>query len=166
MRAHPKFVVCGWHVMASLLAFFGLVIAVNAAFIATAIKTFPGEDVQRSYLQGLNYNATLRERAAQARLGWMASAALIHVQGGAALDVELKDRFGAPIDGLNLNGVLRWPTDSRKDRALKFEALRNGLYRAMLPDLAEGGWRLRARADDAAGGALDFEANLLWPVSH
>ncbi|MBL8538579.1 MAG: FixH family protein [Hyphomonadaceae bacterium] len=155
----------GWHVLAAMLAFFGLVIAVNVVFAVFAINSFPGEDVRRSYLQGIQYNDTLAQRRAQAALGWRADVRFVEGSGGdAALEVALFDREGHPIDGVVLNGALQWPTDARRDQAIEFRHVGSGRYVAALPSLTEGRWRLRARAERGAE-ALDFEAELSWPSS-
>jgi len=156
-----RFELRGWHVLAALLAFFGAVIVVNATFIAFAVQSFPGEDVRRSYLQGLQYNETLAERRAQAALGWRANAELARSGGGAALEIRLSARDGAPINGAALTGELQWPTDARFDRALIFEQAGSGRYVARIDELPSGRWRLRARAE-RADGALDFESELTW----
>jgi hypothetical protein len=49
--------------MAMLLTFFGVVIGVDVAFSVLAVRTFPGEDIRNSYVQGNHYNETLAERA-------------------------------------------------------------------------------------------------------
>lgn len=151
----------GWHVLAAMLAFFGIVIAVNAAFIVFAVRSFPGEDVRRSYLQGLHYNETLAQRRAQSALGWQASASLERSEEGGILVVMLRERDGTPLTDAGLSGNLLWPTDARLDRSVVFEPAGAGRYVAHLDDLAPGRWRLRAHAqhDDRA---LDFESELTW----
>lgn len=151
----------GWHVLAMILAFFGAVIAVNVVFAVVAVQSFPGEDVRRSYLQGIQYNDTLAERQAQAALGWTATAALSPNAEGVALEVVLTDRDGAAIDGARLSGEMQWPTTDAFDRPATFEALGNGRYVARFADLQPGRWRLRAHAEREAG-SLDFEAELTW----
>ena len=151
----------GWHVLAALLAFFGAVIAVNATFIALALGSFPGEDVRRSYLQGLQYNDTLAERRTQAALGWQANAALRNDGSGAVLEVTLRGRDGASISTAAVSGDLQWPTTSALDRAVVFEPAGAGRYVARLGELPPGRWRLRAHAE-RSDGALDFEAELVW----
>lgn len=159
-----RYQVRGWHVLAAMLAFFGAVIAVNTAFIVYAVRTFPGEDVRRSYLQGLNYNETLADRGAQAALGWRASAALVPLDHGVEIEVILRARDGAPVTGANIVGELQWPTTDVFDRALAFEPVGDGRYRARVGELDAGRWRLRAQArrDDVA---FDLEAELTWPAS-
>ena len=152
----------GWHVLAMILAFFATVIAVNVTFAIYAVRSFPGEDVQRSYLQGLHYNNTLAERRAQQQLGWSAGALLRHEGEGAVLEVTLNARDSSAITNATINGYLEWPTSSQMDRTLRFESLGDGRYVASLADLAPGRWRLRARGESPAG-ALDFESELTWP---
>lgn len=154
----------GWHVLAAMLAFFGAVIAVNVVFMVYALQSFPGEDVRRSYLQGLAYNETLAEREAQAELGWRAAAALQPSITGAELVVIMRDRDGAPLDRLTLTAELRRPADDSMDRSLSFVSRGNGAYVATLGELPAGDWRLRARAADNGSGALDFESELPWQI--
>ncbi len=155
----------GWHVLAMLLAFFGAVIAVNVGFAIVAVRSFPGEDVRRSYLQGLQYNDTLATRRAQAALGWRASAALNANARAILVEVNLTARDGRPLANLVLDGALQRRTDARLDRDLAFEQIAPGHYVARVDGLPPGAWRLRARAEDARGGALDFESELTWPIS-
>ena len=155
-RAKP-FELRGWHVLVMLLLFFGAIIGVNVAFAVAAVSTFPGEDVQRSYIQGLHYNQTLAERRAQASLGWRAAAALT----GGQVVVTLSDRNGAPLQAARVTGELERPTDARFDRELQFADAGSGRYVADARGLLEGHWRLRARAE-SGGEALDFESELQW----
>jgi nitrogen fixation protein FixH len=160
-----RFEVRGVHVLVAMLLFFGAVIGVNVAFAVAAIGSFPGEDVRRSYLQGLSYNDTLATRRTQAAQGWRATAALRQTEHGALLEVIMRDANGAPINGLETQGALRWPSAERLDRALDFESAGEGRYVARLGVLHAGRWILRARAADPDRGALDFEAELTWPLS-
>ena len=156
------FEIRGWHVLAAILAFFATIIAVNVTFAISAVRSFPGEDVRRSYLQGLHYNDTLAERREQAALGWRASTDLQGDADGAVLEVVLNSRDAAVIDGATLTGELEWPTNAQMDRALTFEAQGDGRYIARLGALTAGRWRLRAQAQHS-GNAFDFESELTWP---
>lgn len=159
-----SFRIRGWHVLAAMLAFFGVIIAVNVAFAIYAVRSFPGEDAPRSYLQGLRYNDTLNERRAQAARGWRASAELLHDQRGAALEVTLTARDTAAIDGADVSGFLQRPISAQLDRALALEPVGAGRYVAHIGALEPGRWRLRARAE-RSDEALDFESELTWPAS-
>jgi nitrogen fixation protein FixH len=160
------FVLRGWHVLASLIAFFGVVIAVNIYFAFAAVGTFPGEDVTHPYIQGLEYNRTLSQHRAQQGQGWQVTAGLEPASRGAALAIELRQRDGTPLTGAHIDGALRWPADSHRDRALAFRESGNGRYVADLASLAEGDWDLRATAISPDHRSLDFEADLIWPLHH
>ena len=56
----------GWKVLAMLLAFFGVVGAVNAVMVYSALSTFSGEVEAHPYEHGLAYN---REYCQRARTG-------------------------------------------------------------------------------------------------
>lgn len=147
----------GRHVLAVLLGFFGVTIAVNAAFVTYALKTFSGEDVPRPYMQGLAYNQTLSARSAQAKLGWHA---VIDVESGAggavAINVALTDRGGNPLDGLAVSVVLRRPTNAALDRSVDLAATAKGHYIAKVAALASGQWDMTART--TAPDGTQFEA--------
>lgn len=154
----------GWHVLAAILAFFGAVIAVNATFVVLAVGSFPGEDVRRSYLQGLRYNETLAERRAQTALGWRATADLVPRANAGAVEIALHDASGAPIDGASIEAALERPTRAALDRTLTFASIGEGRYVAPVDALEDGRWRLRARAA-RADEAIAFEAELIWPTA-
>ncbi|MEN0653790.1 MULTISPECIES: FixH family protein [Hyphobacterium] len=147
--------VTGWHVLAVILVFFGVIITVNVIFIIQATRTFRGEDQPRSYVQGLDYNSTLAARAEQAALGWTATAA---VEDGSIV-VHVLDADGHPIDGLDLNGTLRHPADTSRDEILTFQARAEGRYVAALPEGMRGRWQLRAWREGEPPFTLQSE---LW----
>jgi nitrogen fixation protein FixH len=145
----------GKHVLAMLIAFFGVIIAVNGYFLYAAVTTFRGEDIKQSYRQGLKYNETLAERAAGRALGWNASANLIEGENGAAqVIIEMKDASGAPLTGLTITGRLRHPADTGLDKPLIFETLDDGRYVAQALDV-NGKWQLNATASN--GGEASFK---------
>lgn len=161
--AKPKpFTLRGVHVLIAMVLFFGMVIAVNVGFAVLAVESFPGEDVRHSYLQGVQFNETIAERREQAELGWRARAELKEAADGAQIEVQLSQRDGTAVRNGDLSGTLRWPADARRDVSLRFEPVSEGLYVARVRGLSPGRWRLRARAQDGVGGALDFEAELTW----
>ncbi|MBO6764440.1 FixH family protein [Maricaulis sp.] len=145
----------GWHVLVLIVLFFSVTIGVNATFITLAMRTHPGEDVPRSYYQGLNYNETLARRHEQAELGWSAR---VNVVDGELL-VEVSDADGAPVPGLQLTGAMNHPTNTSRDCPLEFLEGRAGLYRAALPCTETGQWHLRAHNN----GDAPFEMeHALW----
>ena len=145
----------GYHVLIAFCAFFGIIIAVNTVFITAAFKSFSGEDVERSYLQGLDYNQTLERRRAQDAMGWQAQ---VEVEAGEVL-IAIQTQAGEPVTGLRLLGRLRHPADTDNDQALEFEAIEPGLYRAAFDPSLSGQWRLVAQTGEET--PFDME-HALW----
>ena len=58
--------ITGRHVLFAMLAFFAVVIGVNATMITYAVGTFSGEEEADAYRKGLDYNQTLARRSAEA----------------------------------------------------------------------------------------------------
>ncbi|MBY0568151.1 MAG: FixH family protein [Hyphomonadaceae bacterium] len=160
MTAAP-FRVRGWHVLASMLVFFGAIIAVNVAFAVIAVRSFPGEDVRRSYLQGIHYNDTLAQRRAETAVGWTAVAALAERDGAPVLEISIQAPDGEPIRGATITGVLQRPATAREDRDLSFVEVGDGRYEAEPGALATGQWRLRAQAQRNES-TRTFESVLIW----
>ncbi|MGE0044650.1 MAG: FixH family protein [Hyphomonadaceae bacterium] len=164
--ARKPFELRGAHVLWMLLLFFGAVIAINVAFSVIAVQSFPGEDVRRSYLQGIRYNDTLEERRTQAALGWSATAALLAEGEEAVVEVRITDARERGVEGLLIEGALRRPMNAHEDVALSFIGRGDGIYRARVPSLNQGVWELRASAHRGAS-RFDFGRRFEWlrPVS-
>ena len=142
----------GWQVLLMFLAFFGVIFAVNGVFLYSAITSFPGEDVKKSYLQGLSYGDTLEQRARQADMGWRAGIGV--ASGGVVL--ELADRAGAPVSGLIVTGELRRKVTRSGDVDLVFSGDGAGAYLAALDQPLEAGeWAVTVRAYEHADAASD-----------
>lgn len=134
----------GTHVLAMVVAFFGFLIIANVAFIRMAVETHRGEDVPKSYRQGLDYNTQIARRQAQADLDWVIT--LDYNSNEAVID--LHDANGVGISGLKIKGLLRHPVDRNEDIVLTFEDAGLGRYVARFPEQS-GRWMLRAEATNA-----------------
>ncbi|KCZ93403.1 FixH family protein [Hyphomonas johnsonii] len=144
----------GYQVLFWLLGFFGLMFVVNGIFLFYAITSFPGEDVKKSYLQGLNYNATLEQRAEQARLGWQAAVGLE----GDMLVVYLEESTGEPLTGKSVNAALRRPATTNADHEFDLISDLGGRYHANVGDLQAGQWEIIAQVRDAESSSPKFVA--------
>lgn len=135
----------GLHVLIMLLLFFGVMFAVNIFFTFKAVTTFRGEDVKRSYRQGLDYNQTLERRAAQDALGWSVAANLQSEAEQPVLIVSLDDQAGQGLRGLTIEAVAIHRVDTKHDQALSFKAIGDGRYAAKLGEIS-GPYTLKANA--------------------
>lgn len=149
----------GRKVLIWLVASFAVVFAVNIYFIVIAVQTFRGEDEQKPYLQGVEYNQTLARRAEQEKLGWKASIGAQRLASGAVrVAVTLKQPNGAPETKQNLTGELRHPADETRDRALRLHEAGPGEYVAEIPGVSAGAWDVIVAAQQSP-----FEASRrLW----
>lgn len=138
----------GFHMTAILIAFFGVIIAVNLFMATSAMRTFGGVVVQNSYVAGQRFNGWAAQAREQAKLGWTAQA-----EGTAdgALTVTLTGPTG-PIEGATVTVEAEHPLGRLPGRSFEVVAVGAGRY-AAAHALPAGRWRLRIKAirkgDDA-----------------
>jgi nitrogen fixation protein FixH len=131
----------GRGVLLWLAAFFGIIIATNAYYITIAVKSFSGEDEQKPYLQGVEYNDTLSRRAEQRKLGWHATMEASRLPSGKVrIAVHLVQANGTPEAQPRLTGELRHPSNEYRDRRLDLKQTAAGLYQADLANVSPGSW--------------------------
>jgi nitrogen fixation protein FixH len=131
----------GRHILLALLGTFAVVLGVNGYFIVMAERTYPGEDVHHPYLQGIEYNQTLKDRARQAELGWKATiGGTLDADGTATITVTLADKTGAPVSSEALKGLLRHPMDEELDHTIALHAEGNGTYVGRVAHVRAGRW--------------------------
>jgi nitrogen fixation protein FixH len=153
----PGFRIKGWHVLLGFVAFFGVVIAVDTGFIIMSVRSFPGQVSVTPYEDGLVYDRKLAQIAAQERLGWRAAAA---AQPDAVV-VDIRDRAGAPLKGLDVTGKLERPATEAGRLTLRFQETSAGRYVAR-PGRLTGAWDLTAVASGADGQRFEAERRLTW----
>ncbi len=151
----------GWHVLLILMAFFGVMFSVNGVFLYHAITSFPGEDVKKSYVQGLNYNDTLAVRAEQAALGWRAEAGLQN----STLVLRLSDSENRPLSNLSVVAEVRHLATQNADQIVTLQPQAQGEYLAEGLVLDPGQWLIRFSIYDSAGETLRFNVDKTLIVS-
>lgn len=147
-RQEPDAKLKGWHVLLIMLAFFGVMFIVNGIFLYSAITSFPGEDVEKSYAQGLDYNHTLEARRAQEAQGWTVGAGL----DAGKLIVEVGAMEGQPVSMLDVHATIRRAVTAEEDIVLTLApAGRRGIYEADVPELTAGRWEILIEAHKPDG---------------
>lgn len=154
----PPFTIKGWHVAAGVVAFFVVVIAVDAAFLTLAYRTHPGQVAARPYEAGLIYNAELERARAQEALGWRA-AAEARPEGVVVL---LQDRDGQPLGGLSVKATLQRPATEQGRTVLVLIETAPGRYVGDRAGLS-GAWDTRIEAAGEADRSFVAERRLTWP---
>lgn len=125
----------GRHMTGILVAFFGVVIAVNVLNARYASATFGGEVVENSYVASQDFNRWLDEAKNEKALGWDE---VTTWRPDGRLVVAVK---GAPAN-VGVAGMARHPLGRLPDRSIAFEPIGGGrfLSRQALPDER---WQIR-----------------------
>lgn len=148
----------GWHVLVGFIAFFGVIIALDAYFMVLAYSSFPGQSSANPYETGLRFNRELDMRAREAALGWGVRAEL--APDGAIL-LTVQDRRGAPLKGLQVTASLVRPATESGRLSATFTEVAPGHYRAPAP-AAKGGWDVMVHAANAQGQFIETQRRLIW----
>lgn len=127
----------GRHMAVGMIAFFGVVLAVNLLMATAASSTFGGTVVDNSYVASQRFNAWLEEADAAGRLGWTAD--IGRAEGRVA--IVLRDH-GGPLKGASIAAVARHPLGRLEDIPLHFGEKAPGQYQSAEP-LPSGRWQVR-----------------------
>lgn len=120
----------GRAVLIWLLAFFGVVFAVNGIMVKAATSTFGGVEVQSSYKAGQLFEHEVARARAQDALRWQVDGKLaLDRAGEAELDVSVHDAHGQPVSGLTADARLAHPADERLDHDVTLHKFGPGSFR-------------------------------------
>ena len=134
----------GRKVLAITVGAFTIIIAVNLVMAFKAISTFPGLEVDNSYVASQTFDT---DKAAQVALGW--TLATSYDETAHELVLRFTDRQGRPAPVERLEVLVGRPTEARDDQH-PAPVLREGAYRAPIT-LAQGKWMLHVEAYSAGG---------------
>ena len=135
-------ILTGRHVLQWLVAFFGIVLAVNGVLVRAAISTFGGVETLSSYRAGLQFEQEVGLVARQDALHWQVTGKLARDSAGVAvLDVTARDAQGAPLSGLTADARLAHPADDRLDRVIAVRSVAGGVFRGAA-QAQPGQWEL------------------------
>ncbi|MGF1462307.1 MAG: FixH family protein [Maricaulaceae bacterium] len=151
MNAQPRaFRVTGRFVLIAMLAFFGVVIGVIAVFITVATRTFSGVVSETAYEDGLNYDAALAERRAQAALDWRFAiqATPRDAESRSTVSVVVTDAEGAPAPVQNVRLRLSRPVSRDQDQSMALSQGPDGVWRVRTV-LEPGAWDASVTAQRA-----------------
>lgn len=155
----------GWHVLAMLLAFFGVIVTANTIFLTIAFRSFPGIVTDEPFEKGLakEFNAQLEAMDEQRARGWRAGleSAIDATTGETLIRVFIVDGEGRPVDGLDVAGDLVRAGTTGDDRDLVFQPVGAGLYECSAGALSQGQWLIEI--ETAFPDGLPFKAEKrLW----
>jgi len=136
----------GFHMLAILIAFFGVIITVNVMMAVMANRTWSGLVVPNSYVASQNFDEDQAEAARQKALGWTQK--LTHENG--VLAVAMTGHDGVALVGLKLEVKIGHPVTSQFDRELTLRETAPGIYEAPA-EIGQGVWDADVTARAATG---------------
>ncbi len=135
----------GWHVLACILVFFGIIFAVNGIFLVAALETHTGLVSVQPYRKGLDYNQRIAAHDEQRRSGWKHRLQLDAKAG--LVRLTFTDRHERAVSGLRLAGMIGRPSTAQHDRSIVLaETSSAGVYAAQLDALPAGNWLIQIEA--------------------
>ncbi len=141
----------GRHVFAITTGAFAIIIGVNMLLAWKAVSTFPGLEVENSYVAGQDFN---ERKAAQDALGWV----MTPTYNGGRIELAFTDHQGNPVMVQNLKVLVGRTTEASDDVWPDF-AQSDGIYAADVP-LAHGKWMLHVTAAAADGTVFEQRSDL------
>ncbi|MHA1535977.1 MAG: FixH family protein [Alphaproteobacteria bacterium] len=132
----------GWWIPWSFLAFFAVVVSVNAGMIFAAFDTWSGLTTKDSYGSGIGYNKAIEAAAAQRRRGWRAQAAFVPTGASRGrIEISMRDRQGTALVALDIAVLFVRPTRSGRDFTTRLAHRGDGRYTADIAFSLPGQWR-------------------------
>lgn len=129
---------------------FLLVVAVNAAMIFFAVRSFSGLTTSEPYTKGLRFNDQIRESEVYERLGWTIAARFQAVAARRGIvEVKLADRAGAPLADASVNVAFSRPAEKDRDFTLTLKAQGGGRYAGNVDFPLPGVWDVKYRIERA-----------------
>ncbi|MBN8830414.1 MAG: FixH family protein [Sphingomonadales bacterium] len=131
----------GRHIAAILVAFFGVVIAVNFTMAYFASATFGGLVVDNSYVASQKFNGWLEKARAEKALGWA-------LEGARTADNHVAVTLtsaGQAMPEARIDALVRHPLGRAPEQALAFRALGDGRYESVQA-LPAGRWIVHLHA--------------------
>ena len=133
----------GWHVLFYLMCFFGVMFVANGFFVYYAATTWPGTVTDSSYRASQTFNDRLAEGREQIERGWTIDLALLGDPATApALVLEARGADGEPLHNMDFSFSIGRVVTSAADASFSMEEMDYGRYRAILPPMAPGEWRI------------------------
>jgi nitrogen fixation protein FixH len=141
----------GRHVLAITVSAFTVIIGVNVLLAYKAVSTFPGLEVDNSYVASQGFND---RKAAQEALGWQIAPSYADGR----VDLAFTDRDGVPVKVSELDVLIGRTTSTADDAQPAFVNM-GDVYTAELP-LARGKWMVRVTARSAEGTLFEHRSEL------
>jgi nitrogen fixation protein FixH len=132
----------GWHMLAVMVAFFGVVIAVNIVMAVYANTSWTGLVVQNGYVASQEFNEKTAEARAQAARGWKDA---LEIEPG-TVSFALNDAAGSSVEAKSVTVTFRRPVYESEDETFQLARQSNGAF-AATHNVRDGLWVVEIDAD-------------------
>ncbi|MGU3400568.1 FixH family protein [Brucellaceae bacterium D45D] len=132
----------GWHMLAIMLGFFGVIIVVNLIMAYNAVQTWSGFVVKNTYVASQEFNEKAETGKEQAALNWQSKPTL--EQG--VFVWRVNDSNGNPVAVTGGTVEFKRPVGDAHDTKVTLATGEPGMLTAPL-ELGEGAWIMEVNAD-------------------
>lgn len=125
----------GWHMLAIMVAFFGVIIIVNLIMATSAIRSWSGLVVQNSYVASQEFNEKAITGKEQAALLWETK---LDYKNG-EFTYLLLDKDGQAVDATSATAHFKRPVGDANDTTVTMDKTGAGQFASKV-ELGEGAW--------------------------
>lgn len=136
----------GRHMLAIMVAFFGIIIAVNLTMAYFARSSWSGFVVENTYVASQQFNRKAAEGRAQAALGWKPDLTIADGQ----IRYRLINGGGEIVATSRVTAHFRRPVSDAQDRELVLAIQPDGSFSASV-DLGDGAWIVELHSEAGIG---------------
>lgn len=144
VNSKSEFRFTGKHMIASMVCFFGVIIAVNLYMATLASKSWTGLIVKNSYVASQEFNGELKKAAEQKNWGWHST--INYAAGTLVLTLRDEDKNIITFD--KVVAEIGRPAFEQSDKVIEFMPIASGSNKIMI-HLKEGVWALKIRGTAA-----------------
>ncbi|MBL8696852.1 MAG: FixH family protein [Alphaproteobacteria bacterium] len=153
MQTRPKRSLIPWIFVGGML----VVVAVNAAMVATALTSFSGLAYPDAFGRGVAYNRVIADVERQERLGWTWRVSLDAdaARRSESLRLDLADSAGRPLTGAQVAVSIERPVERGAPIHVELRETAQGRYVGEVALPQRGQWDVKlaiARAGDTVAG--------------
>ncbi|MBN9251702.1 MAG: FixH family protein [Mesorhizobium sp.] len=136
----------GTHMLAIMVAFFSVIIAVNLTMAFFARSSWSGFVVENTYVASQQFNRKAAEGRAQAALGWKPELTMA----GGEIRYRLIDGGGDIVAASQVTAHFRRPVSDAQDQELVLAVQPDGSFSAPV-DLGDGAWIVEIHSEAGIG---------------
>lgn len=136
----------GKHMLAIMVAFFSVIIAVNLTMAYFARSSWSGFVVENTYVASQQFNRKAAEGRAQAALGWKPDLTIARGE----IRYRLLDSNGDVAAASEVTAHFRRPVSDAQDQELVLAAQPDGSFSAPV-DLDDGAWIVEVHSETGLG---------------